>query len=779
MAIKLFRKKKKQRIAERKAAKELKRIPVKELALGFLLWLAVSYLFFASGIVQHVDIAEGQRVPSTIVATVDFECENLTETEFNRRKAANSIPPVFTIDLTQMERAAVITDKLFTQLQQYHTAETNQQSSLRISLTGLLDGLGTTVGIDDFLTLFNQNQITNAHRQIRGNLKTVLSAGVLSDEYRRTLFRDASTKSITIKRMDSGTTRTLPQRDVPSVHNALKKSTEGLMPFTQNPARGMEQISALISPWVTPNLTYDSAETDLLRAEAAQNVEPVIQQYLIGQTLAKAGSSVTPQTLLLLQHHRQQEREEEAILDRTMNILGKSVQLLAGLIIAAIIMKVVAPQLLARPDRILLLGILSMFTLVAAKVLLHLSARYQMVSPALLIPHALAVLLAGILIGGGPAICLGLWTSYATAVLFDQSFNVFAVGLLITVTATSTARNIHKRSNLFKAGVWLSSIMALYVLMTAILNQPSMKVLFAQLAAAVVNGLLCSVLTILLIPLFENLFKITTDITLLELSDMGNPLLQKLALQAPGTYHHSLMVASLSQTAAERIGANPLLVRVCAYYHDIGKLAKPEFFAENIQHQESPHEDLSPHMSALVIVSHVKEGLTLAKRHKLPRPILDAIEQHHGNGLISFFYQKARTQQMKDTATTGTTSQDSLNDSDFRYGGNPAVSAEMAILSLADATEAASRSIEKPTLSRITNLVNDIFKMKIRDGQMDYCDLTMAQINEIKQSFIFSLTNMLHGRVAYPKDDERYSTKQAKEPSGQDSENTETDAVAD
>ncbi|MCF7849068.1 MAG: HDIG domain-containing protein [Kiritimatiellales bacterium] len=781
MKSKLFRKKK-QRMAERKVAKELRKIPVRELSLGLLLWLSVSYLFYGSGVVKHIDIAEGQRVPTTIVATVDFDCENLTETEFNRRKAANGVSPVFTTDPAPLNRAIGGIDKLFTQLQQYQTVDSNQQATIRISLTGLLDGLGTAVTTDDFIGMFTEGQITNAHNAIRGNLQTVLSAGILSEEYRRTLFRDASTKSVTIKNTQTGASRTLPQREIPSVRDVIKKISGSLNPVLADPQHSQDKMTVLLSAWITPNLTYDAVATDLLRSEASQSVEPVIQQYLAGTTLAQAGEPATPQTLLLLQAHEQKQSDDEETFDRFMNVVGNSIQLLAGLIIAIVILRIVAPHLLLEPDKLFLLCLLSLLTLAAARLLLYLSIQYQVLSPSLLtylVPHALAVLLAGILIGAAPALCLGLWTSYATATLFSQSFNVFALGLLITITATSTVRNVHQRSSLFKAGLWVGAVMVLFVLISAILNQPTLHVLLTQLGAAVVNGMVSAVLVMLLIPLFESLFKITTDITLLELSDMGNPLLQKLAIQAPGTYHHSLMVASLSQTAAEKIGANPLLVRVCAYYHDIGKLAKPEFFAENIQHQENPHDDLSPHMSALVIVSHVKEGLTLAKRNKLPKPILDAIEQHHGNGLISFFYQKAKTQQQKESAPAGTSSgTESVNDSDFRYGGNPAVSAEMAILSLADATEAASRSIEKPTPTRIANLVDDIFKMKIRDGQMDNCNLTMAQINEIKRSFIFSLTNMLHGRIAYPKEDESYSNQQTKQTSGSKRNGTETNALA-
>ena len=219
-----------------------------------------------------------------------------------------------------------------------------------------------------------------------------------------------------------------------------------------------------------------------------------------------------------------------------------------------------------------------------------------------------------------------------------------------------------------------------------IFDQQEITVLGIQLLGALISSIFSASLTLVLIPLFEKLFGITTDITLLELSDMSHPLLQKMAIQAPGTYHHSLMVATLSQNAAEAINANSLLVRVSAYYHDIGKLAKPEFFSENIQNNENPHDNLSPHMSALVIIAHVKEGLALAKRHKLPTPILDAIEQHHGNGLIHFFYEKAKRNILD------LNSDEELNEADFRYGGKPAESPEMAILSLADACEAALKN---------------------------------------------------------------------------------------
>jgi len=758
LKLKLFRKRQK-RIAERKTETTHKtEVPYKAIGLGILLWLFVTWLFFGSGIIRHIDIAEGQRVPTTIVASVDFKCENLTETAFSRTKVARAVPPVFTLDSLPKKHTVEVIGKIFERLLQLATAQSNQVQFIENSMNDLL--LGTSANTQELTTLFPADQLIAARTALTTNILNVMSAGILSDEYQRTLFRDAPNRKLAIT--DGKNSRTVSQQDIYSIRSARHAICSTLRTSNQR-----ELAERLLIMLVVDNMTYDEAATEALRNAAMQQVEPVMQQHLSGITLVRAGEPATQQTLLLLKHHEQKRQEEQAAIEQVMEIFGNSMLLLAGLVATAVILRIIAPNILQRPGQLLLLVILSLFTLGLARLLTYLSVQYALISPALLmylVPHALAILLAGILLGGSAAIVLGFWTSFATAVLFDQSFNVFALGILITITATSTARNVHRRSSLFQAGLWVCAVKVLFVLVSATLNRPVVPVLVGQLFAAILAGMLSTVLVLLLIPVFEKLFKITTDITLLELSDMGHPLLQKMAIQAPGTYHHSLMVATLAQNAAEAIGANSLLIRVCAYYHDIGKMAKPEFFTENIQHKENPHDELSPHMSALVIVSHVKEGLALAKRHKLPQPILDAIEQHHGNGLISFFYHKAKVEQQKDLETSHAT-KTPINDADFRYGGAPAVSPEMAILSLADASEADARSIEKPTPKKITTMMDEIFAMKIRDGQMDYASLTMAQINIIKQSFIFSLSNMLHGRIPYPKDHENKPTQPTEKPS--------------
>ena len=746
-------KKKQKSIAERKTESAANReVPYKALGLGLLLWLFVTWLFFGSGIVRQPGIALGQSVPSPINAAVDFECIDLKATASNRTDAEKDVLSVFTIDPDPAQIAAEV-GKLFEQMQALTTASSNEYQQIENSMNDWLRK--SSIGGKELVSAFPSNQIASAKTTLTTQITQIMSAGILSDESRLKYNLDDPEGQLTIANPGGISIQTVSQKQIHSIRDAIQAIAAQIPAGPQR-----EVVERLLGTLVKENLTYDEDKTKFLRKQAIENVEPTTNKYLKGTALVNGGESADKHILLLLKTHDQKRREEQEFFEQFREILGNGILLLAGLIATSVILRIVAPKIIRQPSQILLLVILSLFTLGMARLLMYLSAQYSLVSPALLtylIPHALAVLLAAILLGGSAAICLGLWTSFATAVLFNQSFDVFALGLLITITATSTARNVHRRASLFRAGLWVCAVKVLFVLVNDIINPIAGSEVLGQVGAAVLSGMLATVVALLLIPLFEKLFKITTDITLLELSDMGHPLLQKMAIQAPGTYHHSLMVATLSQNAAEAIGANPLLVRVCAYYHDIGKMAKPEFFTENIQHAENPHDELSPHMSALVISSHVKEGLTLAKRHKLPQPIMDAIEQHHGNGLISYFYHKAKTQQGDDKGT--------INDSDFRYGGAPASSPEMSILSLADAAEAASRSIEKPTQKKISNMMDDIFATKIRDGQLDYANLTMAQINIIKKTFVFSLSNMLHGRIPYPKDHEDNSGKPTKKPS--------------
>jgi hypothetical protein len=362
-------------------------------------------------------------------------------------------------------------------------------------------------------------------------------------------------------------------------------------------------------------------------------------------------------------------------------------------------------------------------------------------------PLALAPLLMSILISPLVGIVMGFWVSFAATVLADYRINVFVTGLIVTAVVVRFTRAVRTRSTLFRIGLWAGLAGATGAAGFAAIRMPGYEFFLPQCLASLASGVFSALVAMLLLPLLELVFGISTDISLLELSDLEHPLLKRLAIEAPGTYHHSLMVANLTQAAVAAIGGKALRAGICAYFHDIGKLVKPSFFSENIQYGQNPHDDLSPSMSTLLIISHVKEGVNLALRHKLPRSVVEAIQQHHGSGLVFYFYHKANIQRGE---TSPDVTASGVKEENFRYPGPKPQSREIAVLSLADAIEAASRSLEKITPGNMEDLVRDVMDSKLRDGQLDACDLTLAEINTIRRVLILTLSNILHGRVAYP-----------------------------
>lgn len=442
--------------------------------------------------------------------------------------------------------------------------------------------------------------------------------------------------------------------------------------------------------------------------------------------------------------------------DWALTLASSQLLLLLGVLVTAGFLSVLTPEVLRSNARLLLLSLISVLTLLPSEALLHVAAaspRLPLPVAQCLFPLAAAPLLGTLLLGPAAGTVVGLWSSYAAAILAGRSLTVFVLGLTATAVACVMAKSVRRRSQLIRIGVMIG--LAELLTAVALIDRPAAEfpVALIQSTACIASGLVAAIATILLLPTCEGLFGLTTNIRLLELSDLSHPLLQRLALEAPGTYHHSLMVANLAQSAAEAIGANSLLARVAAYFHDIGKLTKPNFFTENIQMDHNPHDELTPSMSSLLLMSHVKEGLSLAMLHRLPPPLLDVIQQHHGTGLVAYFHHKAGQQRQLGLQGGGRAmSRDSaVEESQYRYPGPRPVTKEAGIISLADAVEAASRSLEKFTPGHIHELVDRVIDARIGDGQLSQCDMTLAELSAVKRAFIFCLSNMLHSRVAYPK----------------------------
>ena len=384
----------------------------------------------------------------------------------------------------------------------------------------------------------------------------------------------------------------------------------------------------------------------------------------------------------------------------------------------------------------------------------------------LILPLAFAPMVHSVLLGQRAGVYSAVFVSMfgALAMPADDRWSFLAISLFCGLIAVFATKRVRKRGRLLRAGFWVGVGALLVDLLFAKISLDSVGLDGSALwqnfgkpcLVALITGLLTGLFVGGILPLLEGVFGLTTEISWLELSDLNHPLLRRMQIEAPGTFHHSLIVASLAESAAEAIGADALMSRVCAYFHDIGKLKKPEYFIEN-QGGENPHDGLTPTMSALIIVAHVKDGVDMAIKDKLNPRILEVIREHHGDSLVYYFYRKAQ-ERLLEKENRGKEEGGEVDDlpkvdeKSFRYPGPIPQSRESGIISLADAIESASRAISKPSPGRIKALVDEIVFKRVKDGQLDACGLTMSELTTVRTVFSKTLRSMLHTRIEYPKD---------------------------
>ncbi|MBI4682942.1 MAG: HDIG domain-containing protein [Nitrospirae bacterium] len=435
---------------------------------------------------------------------------------------------------------------------------------------------------------------------------------------------------------------------------------------------------------------------------------------------------------------------------------GFSLELITGtaLIVALLLLIMYKDFIRYRPEikkdykMLLLIGTLLSGNLVIGRIFYYILEGFTFwvgtVDPSLVVyavPLATGSMLVALLIDIHTAIIFTVLTSLIAGLWLNSplySIFVFVSGL----TGAFGVIRCRKRSAIWRAGFSVSLVCVFTALIITIFKGEILTIApLVTASSAFFNGIIVVTLVSALLPLFEYLFKLTTDISLLELLDLNQPLMRELLVEAPGTYHHSIIVGNLAEAAAEAVGVNPLLARVSAYYHDIGKIKMPDYFIENQIASISKHDNLAPRMSSLILLSHVKEGVELAKKHNLPPMIIDIIQQHHGTSIQTFFYQKAKEQQ--DNITL-------LREEDFRYPGPKPQTRVAALVLMADAVEAASRVLTDTSPARVSLLVERIINHCIIDGQFDNCELTLKDLREIKTHFVYLLTSMYHKRINYP-----------------------------
>jgi putative nucleotidyltransferase with HDIG domain len=544
------------------------------------------------------------------------------------------------------------------------------------------------------------------------------------------------------------------EKHLDDLHEESSLKRGGLIPIIDGYAPIVERGSAeavdkLLSLFITPNLTVDSVETMHLRAGARGSVAAITRRYLRDEMIIDKNTKVEQFHVDALESLVEKYTRLE-LQDSTTRWL----QSVAAAVIAAVFvltfgfyLSTQEPEIYRDLGRLVLLAIITLGTAAIA------SYIHANEIDTFYVPTPLAALLMTILLS--PQV--GLVVSFLLALFIGSLFGDFYVALICALTsavAVYSVRRVRHRNQFYRAMILLPASYALLVAAADLMRFVQVEEIYEHILPGIFTGLAAPIVIQGLLPIFESVFHITTDITLLELSDLNRPLLRELAIRAPGTYTHSLIMANLSEAAGEAVGANPLLARVGCYYHDIGKMLKPEYFGENqgLRGGRNPHDHLTPSMSVLIIDSHVKDGIELGEENGLPRAIIDLIPQHHGTTVIEVFYNRA--------VELGV---ENVRKADFSYDGPKPQTREAGILMLADSVESAARTVSERTPDRVRQLVRNIVQQKFTTGELDECPLTLRDLHKIEDSFIPVLMGTLHGRLEYPwqKKEERRARRDA------------------
>jgi putative nucleotidyltransferase with HDIG domain len=516
------------------------------------------------------------------------------------------------------------------------------------------------------------------------------------------------------------------------------------------------------------NLLYSATGTSRAIEQAVAQIEPPVLTYVKGDTLIEPGAVVTEADLERIKSYRdvEIERGNNSLIFNQLFI--ERLALTATLLIAVLVYIRRGLREIHKRNRAIaitavsiLLNLLIIRMIIEVGEIALINDRPTISMLPYTAPYALAPIIVAVLVGTSPAVLTALIVAVLFGIVQGNSIEFMLIAFLSGVIGSYFASNIRKRSELVRAGLIAGATAAIAGAAIGLINGFTIGLVGQQTLIALVVGALTGIVAAGILPVFEQFFKITTEITLLELTDFNHPLLRRMQIEAPGTYHHSLMVANLSENAAAAIGASPLLCRVCCFFHDIGKLVKPDYFTENQRDGINPHDAQNPSMSALVIKAHVKEGVELANKFKLPRVIVDVIRQHHGTTLIQYFYHQAQQKQKGETnppiphKNGKPAKEKKVDESTYRYDGPRPRFKESAIIFFADSVEAASRSLKKVTQPAIEELIDRIFKDRIEDGQLDECPLTFHELALIRTSFTHTVLNMLHARIEYPKTEKK------------------------
>ncbi len=670
---------------------------LRRLILAGVIFALIYFILAPVVIPSRVDVEEGMPSPEDIKAP--HEAVDTYTTEQLREEAAEEVPMEYSYNPEVMESSMEELEQFFASLEDMREDLEEERAEERINR--------------------KKEHLLNEYPGLQeSDIDGVLQKeGIYFRELRENLKQNIA------EEMEEGIRRE-------ELEEARTRICEEMEEAAYSPA-SIRLSEKLVKELVTHNKTPDLEATEEKREEARQEVEEV--PILEGTLIVSEGEIITEKHIAQL--------EALGMLGGQAgysSLIGLFLLLMVFFFTVGIYLYVFEKDVYKESSMLLLLGLIVIITLVFALGMAYFSPY--------LVPAAVGVILIAVLFNNNLAMLMNVILALLMGLVTDGDIGVMAMSLIAGMIAIYSVSRLSQRTDLVKAGIYVAAVNTLVILAVFMLlgnlqlEYGVLQELGFSLASGMGSGILSAVIAIGMLPFLETGFGLTTAVSLLELSNPNQPLLRKLLMKAPGTYHHSVLVGNLAEAAAENVGADALLVRVGAYYHDIGKINRPYFFTENQFSRENPHKKLSPSLSALVVRSHIKDGVEIARRERLPFVLIDIIRQHHGTSMISFFYQQAQEKGRNDN----------ISEKNFRYEGPLPQTKEAAIIMLADAVEAGVRSLSRPVGVRIDGMVRRIIKEKLNDGQLDESDLTLKDLDQIGDTFVYILSSVYHTRIEYP-----------------------------
>lgn len=694
----------------------------------------------------------GEVATQDIKSPGDSVVEDVASTDQKRDEAEDAVRAVYDLDRGVGEELDMRLEAAFEAarktLEEYSGGETPESAAESLGRAAALEMFIEVLGAIPAAAakdLASRGFSAEDAAAVRALVSRALSAKIVSN---RELLQDEIRKGVMIREVQSRQEYVVTDlgsiQDVEQAREAIgREAGRGIAGISPSRFAPLVPIARAL---VRPNLTFNRIETEERRISARENVKPVTLLLKKGEIIVRDGDPVTARHVMILDALRKRS------LDRSVGSVFIAIALFFLITVGTVYRFAQSGVKKFRSDTRSTVFFLSTLLLIVimSRVLLFIAdavgSAFPLIPPdayRYAIPVAAGAMIVRMIRNSETAVFFAALLAIIVGVMVERSFFFAIMTFLGSIVGAHAVGQVQSRSKIMMAGVEVglmnASLLALWALMDGhFLARETM----AGLIACFAGGLGASIVVTAFTPLAEWMMGTVTGLRLLELSNSEQPLLRELALKAPGTFHHSMIMANLVESAAESINANPLLARVSAYYHDVGKTLKPHYYVENMPPGENKHDNLSAAMSTRIVKAHVKDGIELARKYRLPEIIIDGIPQHHGTSLIKYFYDKAIESSDPET--------DEVKETDYRYPGPKPQSRECAILMLADSVEAAMRTLSEPNRARIQGSVQKIINNIFRDGQLDECDLTLRDLNKIARSFTDTLTAIYHGRIAYP-----------------------------